>query len=169
MECSDFFRTNSESVSYFTVKDWPLSRGPNFKRNGTAFLAHCCGDSKLEAEGPKQLCNMSVLMMPGFTGTAAIPPGNSWAKAFVSPSIAHLVAQYGATSASVDRPQPELKLTMTPLPRAIIAGTKCRITLTTPSRFTSTTAENSSAGTCHNGPFLLMIAALFSNRSGATC
>ena len=54
---------------------------------------------------------MSVLMMPGFRATAAIPEGSSCAKAWVSPSIAYLVAQYGATSGSVERPQPELKFT----------------------------------------------------------
>ena len=59
---------------------------------------------------------MSVLMMPGLSGTAAMPGGNSCASACVKPSIAHFVAQYGATSAAVERPQPELKLTMTPLP-----------------------------------------------------
>ena len=71
-----------------------------------------------EAEPPKQLCSMPVLMMPGLSGTAAMPGGNSCASDCVSPSIAHFVAQYGATSASVERPQPELKFTMTPLCRA---------------------------------------------------
>ena len=59
---------------------------------------------------------MSVLMMPGLSGTAAMPGGNSCASDWVSPSIAHFVAQYGATSASVERPQPELKFTMSPGP-----------------------------------------------------
>ncbi len=36
-------------------------------------------------------------MIPGLRGIAAIPLGNSWAKERVSPSIAHLEAQYGAT------------------------------------------------------------------------
>ena len=36
---------------------------------------------------------MSVSMTPGLSGTAAIPFGSSSARAFVSPSIAHLVAQ----------------------------------------------------------------------------
>ena len=37
--------------------------------------------------------------------------------------MAHLLAQYGATSAEVDRPQPELKFTITPEPAATIADT----------------------------------------------
>ena len=49
----------------------------------------------------------------------------------VIPSTAHLVAQYGATSGDVTRPQPELRLTTTPAPRAIIAGRKCRMVFAT--------------------------------------
>ena len=41
-------------------------------------------------------------MMPGLTGTALKPSGSSWARLWVKPSIAHLLAQYGATSAAAD-------------------------------------------------------------------
>ena len=98
-----------------------------------------------EAKPPKQLRSMPVLMMPGLSGTAAMPGGNSCASACVRPSIAHFVAQYGATSAAVERPQPEMKLTMTPLLFFTIAGTKWRMTFAMPLRFTSTTSENSVA------------------------
>jgi NAD(P)-dependent dehydrogenase (short-subunit alcohol dehydrogenase family) len=59
--------------------------------------------------------------------------------------MAHLVAQYGATSADVERPQPELKLTITPFSRSTIAGTKCRMQFVTPMMFTVMTCANSSA------------------------
>ena len=62
--------------------------------------------------------------MPGLNGTAAIPSGNSCANDFVSPSTAHLVAQYGATSGEAERPQPELKFTITPLCSRAIEGKK---------------------------------------------
>src|SRR5208283_67198 len=94
---------------------------------------------------------MAVLITPGLSGTAARPGGNSWASDLVSPSIAHFEAQYGATSGAVDRPHPELRFTITPCPASIIAGTKARITLTTPLMFTSTSFENSAAGTSHSG------------------
>ena len=64
-----------------------------------------------------ELRNMSVSMIPGLSGTAAMPRGSSWANACVSPSTPHLVAQYGATSGEVERPQPELKFTITPFSR----------------------------------------------------
>jgi hypothetical protein len=112
---------------------------------------------------------MAVLMMPGLSGTAAMPAGNSCASDCVSPSIAHFVAQYGATSASVERPQPELKFTMTPLPCLIIAGTKWRIAFATPLMFTSITSENSCDGTFQSGALRLMSAALLRNKSGAAC
>src|SRR6266511_3163848 len=109
---------------YGAVCDRPLSPGPRPSKNGTAFFAHVSAVGYADAEWPKQLCSMSVLMMPGLSGIAAMPEGNSCASACVRPSIAHLVAQYGATSASVERPQPELKFTITPLPRSIMAGRK---------------------------------------------
>ncbi len=62
--------------------------------------------------------------MPGLNGTAAIPSGNSCANDCVSPSTAHLVAQYGATSGDAERPQPELKFTITPLCSRAIEGKK---------------------------------------------
>ncbi len=62
--------------------------------------------------------------MPGLNGTAAIPSGNSCANDCVSPSIAHLLAQYGATSGEAERPHPELKFTITPLCVRAIAGKK---------------------------------------------
>ena len=65
--------------------------------------------------------------------------------------MAHLVAQYGATSGDVDRPHPELRLTITPEPRATIAGTKWRMTLATPLMFTSITRSNSAADTSQSG------------------
>ena len=46
---------------------------------------------------------MSVSMMPGFNGTAAMLDGNSCASAWVNPSMAHLVAQYGATKRRGDQ------------------------------------------------------------------
>ena len=46
-----------------------------------------------EAASPKQLCSISVLMIPGSSGMAAIPSGSSRASARVRPSMAHLVAQ----------------------------------------------------------------------------
>src|ERR1017187_4656077 len=105
-------------------------------------------------------------MMPGLSATAARPDGSSCANACVSPSIAHLLAQYGATSASVDRPQPELKFTMTPRLCLIIAGTKWRMTLAMPLTFTSMTWENSCALISQSRAFRLMTPALFSTRSG---
>src|ERR1035437_4859036 len=105
-------------------------------------------------------------MMPGLSATAAKPEGSSCANACVSPSIAHLLAQYGATSASVDRPQPELKFTMTPRFRLIIAGTKWRMTLAMPLTFTSITWENSCALMSHSRAFRLITPALFNTRSG---
>ena len=68
-------------------------------------------------------------MILGFRATHAIPWGNS-ASACESPSIAHFEAQ-GATSGEVERPQPELKFTMTPL-LGNHGQTKCRIIAATP-------------------------------------
>src|ERR1035438_1140398 len=150
-----------------TVSGRPLSDGPSFKRNGTATFAHSCGVGYDEAEPPKQLCSMSVLMMPGLSGTAAMPDGNSCASACVSPSIAHFVAQYGATFAAVERPQPELKFTMTPLWFLTIAGTKWRMTFAVPLRFTSMTSENSGAPISQSRALRLITPALFNNKSGA--
>src|SRR5262249_16331105 len=147
----------------------PFSPRPNPSRNGTALVAHSVGSGYAEAEAPKQDCNISVLMMPGFSGIAARPAGSSWAKACVNPSIPHLVAQYGATSASVDRPQPELKLTITPSPRSIMAGTKWRMRFATPFKFTSITSENSAAEIFHKGAFWFITPALFNSRSGGPC
>src|SRR5262249_10824192 len=112
-----------------TLTDLPLSFGPNRSKNGTAFWAHFSGVGYEAAFWPKQLCSMSVLMIPGLSGTAHIPAGSSWARARVNPSQAYFVALYGATSGYVERPQPELKLAITPWRRAIIAGRKCRSTL----------------------------------------
>src|SRR5579862_4287446 len=108
-------------------------------------------------------------MIPGFNGTAAMPEGSSCESDCVSPSIAHLLAQYGATSASVERPQPELKLTITPFLRFTIDGAKCRITFAVPFTFTSMTSENSRPLISHRRAFLLMIPALFSSKSGGAC
>src|SRR5437763_488107 len=109
---------------------------------------------------------MSVSITPGLSGTAAIPFGSSWASASVSPSTAYLLAQYGATSGEVLRPQPLERFTITPLFRATIAGTNARITFATPFTFTSMTASNSAAGTCHSGAGVFISAALFTSRSG---
>ena len=81
--------------------------------------------------------------------------------------MAHLVAQYGATSGEVLRPQPELRLTITPWLRSIIAGTKCLDTLATPLMLMSMTASNSDTGTSIRGLLRLMIAALLISKSGA--
>src|ERR1700744_1509314 len=99
-------------------------------------------------------------MMPGFSGIAAMLEGNSCASDCVRPSIAHLLAQYGATSASVERPQPELRFTMTPVFRFTIDGAKCRITFAVPFTFTSMTSENSRELISHSRAFLLMTPAL---------
>src|SRR5262245_2332781 len=101
----------------------PLWLAFKLKMYGTAHFAHSLGVGYSAAPLPKQLRSMSVLMIPGLSGTAAIPLGNSCASDCVNPSIAHFVAQYGATSGEVDLPQPELKLTITPERRATIAGT----------------------------------------------
>ena len=106
-------------------------------------------------------------MMPGLRGTAARPFGSSWARARVRPSIAHFEAQYGATSGETERPQYELRLTITPDSRAIIAGTTWRRTLATPLMFTSMRRSNSSAGTSQVGALWLIRAALLISRSGA--
>src|SRR5262245_1199549 len=151
---------------YGAVNDLPLSFGPSPNKNGTAFFAHFSGVGYDPASSPKQLCSMSVLMIPGFSGTAHIPPGSSCARASVRPSTAYFVAQYGATSGDVDRPHPELKFTITPLFRSIIAGRKCRRTLKIPLIFTSMTRENSSSGTFHSGALAFTTAALFSSKSG---
>src|SRR5512135_2835154 len=102
-------------------------------------------------------------MIPGLRGTAARPGGSSWARARVRPSIAHFVAQYGATSGDVDRPQYELRLTITPDRRAIIAGTTWRRTWATPLTFTSMIRSNSSAGTSQSGALRLISAALLTS------
>src|SRR5687768_12279702 len=96
---------------HFTVSGLPLSCGPSLSKNGTAVSAHSSGLGYDDALLPKQLRSMSVLMIPGLSGTAAMPLGSSADSACVSPSMAYLVAQYGATSGEVERPQPELKLT----------------------------------------------------------
>src|SRR2546421_12499203 len=108
---------------------------------------------------------MSVSITPGFSGTAAIPAGSSWASAFVNPSTANLDAQYGATSGDVDRPHPLDRLTITPVFRATIAGTNARIALATPFTFTSMTRSKSAAGIVHNGATGFMTAALLISRS----
>src|SRR5882724_6727008 len=109
---------------------------------------------------------MAVLMSPGLNGMEAMPGGISCASDRESPSMAHLVAQYGATSGSVERPQPELKLTMTPRRAAIMAGTKWRITFATPLMLISMTSENSCGPTFHRGALRQMMAALLRRRSG---
>jgi len=60
-----------------TVSDLPLSLGPSPSRNGTAFWAHLSGEGYELASSPNADCSMSVLMMPGLSGTAHIPSGNS--------------------------------------------------------------------------------------------
>ena len=70
---------------------------------------------------------MSVLITPGLSGILAIPGGSSCAIDLLRPSIAHLDAQYGATSGDVLRPQPELRLSIIPVSRFTIAGTKALI------------------------------------------
>src|SRR5262249_39197643 len=122
-----------------TVSGCPLSLGPRPSKSGTAALAHASGPRYLAALSPKQLRSMAVAVIPGLRGAAARAGGSSCARARVSPAIPHFEAQYGATWGAVARPQPELRLTITPLPRAIIAGTKWRRTLATPLRFTSIT------------------------------
>src|SRR5688572_31717410 len=81
--------------------------------------------------------------------------------------MAHLVAQYGATSGAVVRPQPELKFTITPRFFWIIAGTKARMTLNTPLMFTSITGLNSSGVSSQSAALRLMSAALLMSKSGA--
>ena len=95
-----------------------------------------------------------------------LAPSQYIANACVKPSTPHFDAQYGATSAAVDRPQPELKFTMTPRPCLTIAGTKWRMTLAIPLRFTSMTRENSSAPIAQSFALRLMSPALLSSKSG---
>src|SRR5262245_6277387 len=71
----------------------PLSRELNPRIIGAAFSTHLAGHGYRLAVPPKQLRSMSVSMTPGSSGTAAIGRGSSSAKARVSPSIAHLLAQ----------------------------------------------------------------------------
>src|SRR5258708_6277105 len=59
------------------VSERPLSLGPRPSRNGTAFSAHFSGAGYDAASSPKQLWSISVLMMPGLSGTAHIPGGSS--------------------------------------------------------------------------------------------
>ncbi len=129
-------------------------------------IAHASGEGLAAADSPQQLRSMSVSTTPGLTATAARPGGSSWERARVRPSTAHLLAQYGATSGEVTRPQPELMLTTMPRPLSIIAGRKARMTLTVPSTLVSMTVENSSAETSHSGALLLMTPALLITRSG---
>ena len=51
------------------------------------------GVGYMEAEAPKQDCNMAVLMTPGLSVTIVKPGGTSLAKDLERPSTAHLVAQ----------------------------------------------------------------------------
>ena len=151
------------------MSDWPLSFGPSASRNGAATLAKASGLRAESAPPAKQLCSIPVFTMPGLSGTQAMPFGSSSASALLNPSIAHLVAQYGATSGEVPRPQPELRFTITPWLCSIIAGAKCRMTLATPLMLTSITASNSATGTSTRLALPLMIAALLMSRSGAPC
>src|SRR5438067_653848 len=109
---------------------------------------------------------MSVSMTPGLSGTAAMPAGNSCASASVSPSIAYFVAQYGATSGEVERPQPLDRFTITPDARFTIAGTNALTTLNTPFTFTSIIAPNSAGSTSQSGAGVFISAALLMSRSG---
>ena len=76
-----------------TVSDLPLSLGPSCKMNGAASWAHTPGFAWLPAPSPQDFRSISVSINPGFSGTAAIPAGNSCASAFVKPSTANLLAQ----------------------------------------------------------------------------
>src|ERR1035438_8330312 len=64
-------------------------------------------------------------------------------------------------------PQPELRFTIVPLPRSIIAGTNARMTLATPAMLTESIDANSSAGTFQSGAGLFIRPALFTTTSGA--
>src|SRR5688572_13059714 len=83
--------------------------------------------------------------------------------------MANLLAQYIATSGAVERPQPELMLTITPRFASIIAGVKARITFTVPATFTFSTASTSDCGTSHKGALGAITAALLMTRSGVPC
>lgn len=77
-----------------TVRARPLSFGPRVRRKGAAAAAHASASGySAAAAGPKQERSMSVLMTPGLRAMAARPGGSSWARARVSPSMAHLLAQ----------------------------------------------------------------------------
>ncbi len=82
----------------------PLSAGPGFSRNGTAFSAHSAAPGKSPRPSAETRAQHFVSMIPGISGIAARPGGSSCACACVSPSIPHFVAQSGATSAETDGP-----------------------------------------------------------------
>ena len=65
----------------------------------------------LLAEGAAEHRGVDDARVEGDGGQAL---GSSWARASVRPSIAHFEAQYGATSGETERPQYELRLTITP-------------------------------------------------------
>jgi len=91
--CTRHAAGRGPSTPHPTVIGFPFCFAPSPSRNGAAVRAHSSGPGYDEAEPPKQLRSMSVSMIPGFSGTAAMPDGSSWASAWVRPSIAHLVAQ----------------------------------------------------------------------------
>src|SRR6185503_11012801 len=92
-QASELFADGQRISGVGTVSGLPLSSGPRASRNGTATFAHWVGLGYDFAELPKERCNMSVSMIPGLSGMAAMPEGNSCASDWVSPSMAHFVAQ----------------------------------------------------------------------------
>ena len=91
-------------------------------------FAHSCGVGYPEAEPPKQLRSMSVLMMPGLSGTAAMPGRQFLRQCLRQPFNRPFGGAIRRDFRGGERPQPELKFTMTPLLRLTIAGTKWRMT-----------------------------------------
>ena len=62
--------------------------------NGQAVSAHSSGDLSSDAASfPSDICNMAVLISPGFNGTQVNGSGSSRAMALERPSMAHLEAQ----------------------------------------------------------------------------
>jgi len=99
---------------YSTVKGWPLSVELIFSRNGAAVFAHSVATDNCLHRRQTAL-ELSVLMVPGFSATAARPAGSSCASDCVrlqSPTSSRNTSDFRVG----ERPQPELKFTMTPLP-----------------------------------------------------
>ena len=142
--------------------------GPSPRKNGTADLGPLLGVGVLRRRLAEAAPEHLGVDDAGVHRDGRHPLGELLGQARVRPSMAHLVAQYGATSGDVERPHPELRLAITPEPRAIIAGAKWRITLATPLMFTSITRSKSAAGTSHRGALRLIERGVVDQQVGRT-